>query len=1033
MVEVRTWLEAQHFDIRFTEIVQELNKQTQIRWTPLFLDEQELPPSVEPKPVGAETIYSGLGRRGGAVDLEARGVSREDGNENALHYFLSFVLKLQAEQLETMEDETQLLAELTEELQNFADASLQNVLWDRRSIYKIPASVTAQNETAYMPQTVSFGPYHHDESHLKPMEEHKHRALRYYLNRARRPLIEIVESLNEEFQVLRDSYDMLGESWKDDKNKFLQMMILDGCFTLEIIRLATHSLDGYAANDPVFSSHGRLYVAPYIRRDMLLLENQLPMLVLYKLVALESDGAQDTEVVNKLVLNFCSPNKSVSELDKCLHVLDLYRKSLLQEDPARKMLRLGVSGGLLNDVNDIMRSATELSEAGIQFKKGTTNSLRDISFRGGVLELPVMVVDAAAEATFLNLIAFERLHFGAGNEVTEYVSFMHSIINNERDIALLRSRGIIQNAIGSDRAVPQLFNSLSRDIALVPISSLEAVQMQVNAYSMMPWNEWRANLIHTYFRNPCAIFAVNAALILFALTVAETAYSIIPYYNPNHLSLPSPPMERLASLLVICVKKLQAELFEAMEDERQLLLKVTEELQNLADASLQNVLWDRRSIYKIPASVTAQNETAYMPQTVSFGPYHHDESHLKPMEEHKKRALTYYLNRAGRPLQAVVQSLNEDFQVLRDSYDMLDESWKDDKKKFLQLMILDGCFMLEIIRLGTHSSLDGYAANDPVFSSHGKLYLAPYIRRDMLLLENQLPMLVLYKLVALESDGAQDEEYVSMLVHNFCYPNASVSKMDKCLHVLDLYRKSLLQEDPARKMRRPGVKLGLYNDVNDIMRSATELNEAGIQFKKGTTKSLRDISFQGGVLELPVIVVNDATEATFLNLIAFERFQVDAGKEVTSYVVFMQTLIANERDVALLHSRGIIQNAIGSDTAVCELFSSLSKDIGMEPNSSLEAVQMQVNAHCQKPWNEWRANLIHTYFRNPWAILAVIAAFIFFALTGARTVYSIIPYYDSNYLTSLSPPMGSVAPPALSTPSPPTPPKKPPKQKSLLH
>jgi hypothetical protein len=51
-------------------------------------------------------------------------------------------------------------------------------------------------------------------------------------------------------------------------------------------------LDGYAANDPIFSSHGRLYIAPSIRRDMFLLENQLPMLVLYKLVALESDGAQ---------------------------------------------------------------------------------------------------------------------------------------------------------------------------------------------------------------------------------------------------------------------------------------------------------------------------------------------------------------------------------------------------------------------------------------------------------------------------------------------------------------------------------------------------------------------------------------------------------------------------------------------------------------------------------------------------------------------------------------------------------------------
>ncbi|XP_006387593.3 UPF0481 protein At3g47200 isoform X1 [Populus trichocarpa] len=476
-----------------------------------------------------------------------------------------------------------------------------------------------------------------------------------------------------------------------------------------------------------------------------------------------------------------------------------------------------------------------------------------------------------------------------------------------------------------------------------------------------------------------------------------------------------------------------------MEDENQELIQFTEELHNLADTSLQNVLWDKRSIYKIPASVTALNKTAYMPQTVSFGPYHHGDDHLKPMEEHKQRALTYYLNRGGRRLQAVVESLNDEIQVLKDSYDMLGDSWKDDKNKFLQLMILDGCFMLEIIRLASHS-LDGYAANDPIFSSHGRLYIAPYIRRDMLLLENQLPMLVLYKLFALESNGAQDEGFVNQLVLNFCYPNAPVSKLDKSLHVLDLYRKSLILEDPAWKMRRPRVTGGLLNDVNDIFRSATEINDAndifrsateindaGIQFKKGKTKSLRGISFHRGVLELPVIVVDDATEATFLNLIAFERLHVGAGNEVTSYVFFMDSIIDNERDVALLHSRGIIQNAIGSDMAVAELFNSLSKDIALDPDSSLEVVHMQVNAYCQMPWNEWRAYLIHTYFRNPWALLSVIAAFILFALTGAHTVYSIIPYYNSNYSTLPFSPTGLAAPPPLPTPRPPrTPPRWPP-------
>lgn len=270
------------------------------------------------------------------------------------------------------------------------------------------------------------------------------------------------------------------------------------------------------------------------------------------------------------------------------------------------------------------------------------------------------------------------------------------------------------------------------------------------------------------------------------------------------------------------------------------------------------------------------------------------------------------------------------------------------------------------------------------------------------------------------STFVQDEESVNELIHNFCHPGASASSLGKCLHVLDLYRKSLLQGDPNKKKRRSRVKGGLHGDDNDIIRSATEINEAGIQFQKSKIKSLKEISFHRGVLELPVIVVDDTTEATLLNLMAFERFHVGASNEVTSYVFFMDSIIDNERDVALLNSTGIIQNAIGSDKAVAKLFNSLSTDIALEPNSNLAVLQMHVNAYCKKPWNAWRANLIHTYFRNPWALLSVIAAFILFALTGANTVYSILPYYNSNYSRLPFSPPGSAAPPSLPTPPPPS-------------
>lgn len=55
--------------------------------------------------------------------------------------------------------------------------------------------------------------------------------------------------------------------------------------------------------------------------------------------------------------------------------------------------------------------------------------------------------------------------------------------------------------------------------------------------------------------------------------------------------------------------------------------------------------------------------------------------------------------------------------------------------------------------------------------------------------------------------------------------------------------------------------------LEKLIRSATELNEAGIQFRTSESKSLKDISFRGGVLSLPCFEVDDATESKFLNLI----------------------------------------------------------------------------------------------------------------------------------------------------------------------
>ncbi|VAI41775.1 UPF0481 protein At3g47200-like [Triticum dicoccoides] len=422
-----------------------------------------------------------------------------------------------------------------------ADKSAEVSRWERHCIYQVPPCMTNIKSKAYQPQVVSLGPFHHGDRDLRPMEEHKHRALRQLLLRANRPLDDFVAAVEEVTEELEGAYMDLDNEWRADgggRDRFLAMMIFDGCFLLEVMRCTAadgKQVGDYAHNDPIFSPHGILYMVPYIRRDVLMLENQLPLLLLQKLVEVESGKPQSEDFINRMVLKFLAQSSGTlpAGIGLGLHPLDVFRRSMLTGKHHK--IR---SPQDIEDDNAIIRSAVELYEAGIQFKPSKTLSLHDIRFRRGTLSMPTVSVDDSTEYMFLNMMAFERLHAGAGNDVTGYVFFMDNIIDSAKDVALLSSKGIIQNAIGSDQAVAKLFNTISRDVVLEPNSALDAVQRQVNGYFRQPWNMWRANLIHTYFRSPWAFLSLAAAIFLLGMTIMQTVYTVLQFYGGDSNSPP---------------------------------------------------------------------------------------------------------------------------------------------------------------------------------------------------------------------------------------------------------------------------------------------------------------------------------------------------------------------------------------------------------------------------------------------------------------------------------------------------------------
>ena len=86
-------------------------------------------------------------------------------------------------------------------------------------------------------------------------------------------------------------------------------------------------------------------------------------------------------------------------------------------------------------------------------------------------------------------------------------------------------------AMKMDESVAKMFNRLGNRAVLDKRSPLRAVHGEVNAYRATRWNEWRASLIQNHAGNPWAVISLAAAVFLLVLTVVQTVYTVLPYYD----------------------------------------------------------------------------------------------------------------------------------------------------------------------------------------------------------------------------------------------------------------------------------------------------------------------------------------------------------------------------------------------------------------------------------------------------------------------------------------------------------------------
>ncbi|KAK2993738.1 hypothetical protein RJ640_018359 [Escallonia rubra] len=346
-------------------------------------------------------------------------------------------------------------------------------------IFKVPDELRELKASAYTPRVVSLGPLHKDDKHLHKGIGHKKRYMHSLFLRSRSTdeAVEAdkvktenicVDAMLEMVDVARACYDASHGLCEDDDVKFAEMLILDGCFLLELF---------YKFKQLEFCDERQTWS--------------------FKRSATDLDRAGVNFVA-------CRPEKSLDEEDGYLGV----------------KFKTSCWFDWLCGTSAPSEIPTYLSHLCCCF------SWFCQTFGRHRFEIPKLCIFYDNETLFRNLFAFEQCcPYIERRYITSYAYLMDTLINTKEDIELLEDAGVIDNGLRSSEDASDLFNNLCKEVTLVDFFFLRQWK-QVDDYCKRRWPRRLALLRRSYFGNPWSGISVIAALILFALTVVQTVYSI---------------------------------------------------------------------------------------------------------------------------------------------------------------------------------------------------------------------------------------------------------------------------------------------------------------------------------------------------------------------------------------------------------------------------------------------------------------------------------------------------------------------------
>ncbi|XP_073265022.1 UPF0481 protein At3g47200 [Populus alba] len=368
------------------------------------------------------------------------------------------IMEADRQWLKSVEKKTKLLPKL---LNNSAGKS-------SCCIFRVPHSLVEINKKAYHPHIVSIGPYHHGKVHLKMIEEHKWRFLGGVLARTQQHGIGINDFFKAIAPIEEKIRDCYSETIECSRQEFLEMMVLDGCFIIELFCIVGGIVQG-DIDDPIFKMTRMIF---FIMRDLLKLENQIPFFVLETLF--------ETSILS-------SRKQNVSSLT----VLALKFFDHAVQRPPEVLRSNGVLEIPLLTVDDFTTSVILNCVAFEQCYAHCSNHITSyVTFMG-------CLINAPSDAGFLCEYKIVENYFGADEEIASFF-----------------------NNVGKD---------VTFDIQR---SYLSKVFEDVNEHYSNNWHVRWAEFKHAYFDTPWSFISALAAFVLLVLTMIQAFFAFYGYFRP---------------------------------------------------------------------------------------------------------------------------------------------------------------------------------------------------------------------------------------------------------------------------------------------------------------------------------------------------------------------------------------------------------------------------------------------------------------------------------------------------------------------